>query len=148
MKILLLNVLIFFSLGVLNAQENRPELVKELLSGSLDVNTEDLNVDSPIASINKLAFDKAEKTIALTKENIKTSLQEAKNYKNCIVTVGVHTIVLITDKNKTIMSGSWGCRVPYGQGFVQKGTFNFKEDYINNIIGVPDSQRRIMFLFN
>ncbi len=148
MKILLINALIIFSFGVAHAQENKAELVKELLSGTLDINIEDLNANSPISSINKLAFEKAEKTIALTKDNIKVSLQEAKRYKNCIVTVGVHTIVLITDKNKTIMSGSWGCRMPYGQGYVQKGTLNFKEDNINNIIGVPDTQRRVMFLFN
>ncbi len=148
MKLLIIGLLIAISIHTLQAQDNKAELVKGLISDVIEVQPGDLNEHSPISSINRLVFAKAEKTISLSKENFKASLQEAKSYKSCIITVGIHTIVLITDLNKTTYSGSWGCAMPFGKGYVQKGTLNFKEDYINNIMGTPDSQRRIMFLFN
>ncbi len=148
MKLLMTSLLITISLHALQAQDNKAELVKGLISDVIKVEPGDLNEQSPISSINKLVFAQAEKTISLTKENIEKSIQEAKSYKSCIITVGIHTIVLVSDINNTTFSGSWDCRMPYGKGYVQKGAMNFKEDYINNIIGVPDSQRRMMFLFN
>ncbi len=147
MKLLFTGLLFFMTIGVVKAQENKAELIKDLTDGVISLEISDLNESSPISSINKLAFDQAAKSIVLTKENIAGSLEEAKSYKACVITVGVHTIVVIENLSKAIKSGSWGCNMPWGKGFIQKGSLNFKEDYINNIIGMPDGQRRMMFLF-
>ncbi len=147
MKLLFTSLLFFMTLGIVKSQDNKAELIKDLTEGVISVNLADIHESSPISSINKLAFDQAAKSIVLNKENISGSLDEAKSYKACIITVGVHTIVLVENLSKTIRSGSWGCNMPWGKGFIQKGSLNFKEDYINNIIGIPDNQRRMMFLF-
>ncbi len=148
MKLFFTSLLIVFSIGVAESQENKAELIKDLTSGIFKVELSELNENSPISSINKLAFQQADKSIVLTKENVESTLNEAKSYNACIITVGVHTIVVVEDLNKNKKSGAWGCNMPMGKGYIQKGTLNFKEDYINNIIGIPDSQRRMIFLFN
>ncbi len=140
---------LFFVLfaGISHAQENKAEVVKELIGDLVTIESADLNENSPISSINKLAYEQASKSIVLTKDNIQESLNEAKAYKSVILTVGVHTIVVVNDLLKSKMSGSWGCKMPWGKGYIQKGSLKFKEDFINNIIGIPDTQRRMMFLF-
>ncbi len=130
-----------------NAQQAKDEVIKEFTSNVVSYENEEVNIYSPISSFNKIAYKQAAKSIVLTKDNMAASLEEAAGYKTCIITVGVHTIVKVTDMNKKIMSGSWGCKIPYGEGYVQKGNLNKKEDYLNNIIGVPNSQRRMMYLF-
>jgi len=145
----LTSLLIICLFTIFSAQSQTKDMeIKELTAAFLKVNEGDLNPNTPISSLNKLALNQAAKSITLTKDNIVSSLNEAKNYKWCIITVGTHTIVKISDLNKTITSGSWGCKMPYGVGYVQKGSMNKKEDFINNIIGIPDTQRRMMFLFN
>lgn len=38
--------------------------------------------------------------------------------------------------------------MPFGNGYVKKKLkLSYIEDYINYIIGLPDNQRRILFLF-
>ena len=37
--------------------------------------------------------------------------------------------------------------MPYAEGYIQKGKLIPQSDYINNIIGRPDLQQRVMFLF-
>ncbi|MCW3785306.1 hypothetical protein [Plebeiibacterium sediminum] len=147
MKLLFTGLLILLTIGIVNAQENKAELIKDLTDGVISLEISDLNESSPISSINKLAFEQAAKSIVVTKENMGSSLEEAKAYKSCVITVGVHTIVVVENFSKTVRSGSWGANMPWGKGFIQKGSMNFKEDYINNIIGMPDGQRRMMFLF-
>lgn len=147
MKTVFTFLFVFGMILSLTAQESKDVTIKEFTEGIVTFSDGDLNVSSPISSFNKIALEQASKSIVLTKENMAASLLEAKKYKACIITVGVYTIVKVSDFSKTIMSGSWGCRVPFGSGYVQKVTLNFKEDYINNIIGVPNSQRRMMFLF-
>ncbi len=148
MKTITTLLLLTLCIGFTSAQESKNETIKSFLNDIITLNAGDLSAYSPITSFNKIAIEKATKSIVITKENINNSINEAKNYKACIITVDSHTIVKITDFNKTIMSGSWGCKMPYGTGYIQKGNLNFKEDYINNIIGKPGSQRRMMYLFN
>ncbi len=148
MKTITTLLLLTLCIGFTSAQESKDETIKSFLSDIITLKAGDLSAYSPITSFNKIALEKAAKTIVITKENINSSINEAKNYKACVITVDAHTIVKITDFNKTIMSGSWGCRMPYGTGYIQKGSLDLKEDYINNIIGTPGSQRRIMYLFN
>jgi len=65
-----------------------------------------------------------------------------------VVTVGFHTIVKVSDFENCIQSGFWGVCMPYAEGYIQKGSLAPQKDYLNNIIGKPDAQERMMFLFN
>ncbi|PXX97132.1 hypothetical protein DF185_19130 [Marinifilum breve] len=144
-SIVILFVLIGFSLS---AQNTKLEVLKEFVAGSISFNDEFADLGQPIVTINKLAEKQADKTIDLTKENIKETLELAKTYKTCIITVGVHTIVKITDFENCSPSGAWGANMPMAKGYVQKaGVLNEKNDYIKNIIGRPGSQERKVFLF-
>ncbi len=129
------------------AQQSKDAVIKEFAAGVVSFEEGELNEHSPIASFNKVAYSQAEKSIVITKENMAQSITEAAGYKTCIITVGTHTIAKVTNFGKSVMSGSWGCKMPYGQGYIQKGTLSFKEDFLNNIIGIPDTQRRMMYLF-
>ena len=37
--------------------------------------------------------------------------------------------------------------MPKAEGYIKKGSLNYNNDFANNIIGVPDNQKRIMYLF-
>jgi len=103
---------------------------------------------TPIITFKDFAISSAEKSIKLTKKNITASLTKAKEYKYCVIIVGVHTIVKISDLKNCKQSGSWGACMPFAEGYIKKGGLKYKKDYINNIIGLPDSQERTMYLFN
>ena len=85
---------------------------------------------------------------SLGKENIKSFLERAKNYKHCVIIVGDHTIVKVEDLDDCKQSGSWGSCMPMGEGYIRKGEWVSQKDYINNIIGLPDARERIGYLFN
>ncbi len=103
---------------------------------------------NPIENFKTIAKDNAKKTIKINKDNIVASLEEAKSYKHAVITVGMHTIVKITDLSNCKTSASWGACMPYAEGYVKKGSLKPKADYVNNIIGTPDSQERSLYLFN
>jgi len=103
---------------------------------------------TPIITFRDFAISSADKSIKLTKKNITSALTKAKAYKHCVIIVGMHTIVKITDLNNCKQSGSWGACMPLAEGYIKKGGLKHQKDYINNIIGLPDSQVRIMYLFN
>jgi uncharacterized protein (DUF4213/DUF364 family) len=143
-------VIVLMLIGVsLSAQNTKLEVLKEFVSGAVSFNDEFADLGQPIITINKLAEEQADKTIQLTKDNIEETLEMAKSYNTCIITVGIHTIVKITDFEDCSPSGAWGASMPMGKGYVQKaGVLNEKNDYIKNIIGRPGSQERKVFLFN
>ena len=131
----------------LNAQ-TKVETLTEFLDGIIKFENASLNEGTPIKDIKVLAGEQADLTKDLTKENIKEVLETAKSYHFCVITVGIHTITRITDLEYTQMSGSWGTKMPMGEGYVQKNGLNLKNDYINNIIGIPNSQERKIYFFN
>lgn len=144
-SIVILLVLIGFSLS---AQNTKLEVLKAFVAGSINFNDEFADLGQPISTINKLAEQQADKTVELNKENIKETLNLAKTYKSCIITVDVHTIVKITNFNDCSPSGAWGTCMPMGKGYVQKsGILNEKNGYIKNIIGRPGSQNIKAYLF-
>lgn len=144
-SIFILFVLFGFALS---AQNTKVEVLKEFLKGTLQLNAGDIDLGQPISSINELASAKADKVIDLTKENIVEVLAEARNYSTCIITVGVHTLVEVTDFEDCSPSGAWGTCMPMGRGYIQKaGILNEVRDYLKNIIGRPGSQERKVFLF-
>ncbi len=147
-RIFLLCFLVVVTINYTKAQQTKDAVITEFIGDILTVNSGDISPYSPISSFNKLAGEQATKSMVITKDNIGEALAEAQKFQNCFITVGTHTIVKVTDFNKAVKSGAWNVRMPYGKGYIQKGDLITKEGYINNIIGTPDTQRRIMFLFN
>jgi hypothetical protein len=133
----------------LHAQEvTKAETLKVFLNGVITFKADEINQHEPLSSIRELAASNAAKTILLSKENIVSALDELANYSDAVIIVGGHTIAMITDAGNCQQSGAWGACMPKAKGFVQKqGKLIAHENYINFIIGVPDSQERTMFLF-
>ena len=114
-----------------------------------DITTlKEVNSKTPIADFQEAAKTSASKILELDKNNIETVLTEAKTYKNCVIITGNHTIVKILDFDDCKQSSSWGYCMPLGEGYIKKGDLVSQEDYINNIIGRPDSQKRPVYLFD
>jgi hypothetical protein len=137
----------FVSCVFAHAQTN-PQEVKELLKGVISLDETSFNETRPIPSINKVAAQQADTIFFLTKNNINQVFREAKKYQSCIITVGQHTVVFVKSWTNCSKSGSWNYCMPDGTGFIQRDEMVKKEDYIKNIIGTPDAQRRTVFLFN
>jgi hypothetical protein len=131
------------------AQQSNIATLQSLLRDLITIDASSANQSEPIITISELASAKADKSIVITKDNIGSVLAEAKNYKTSFIIVGKHTIVKITDLNNCTQSNAWATCMPKGVGYIQKGgDLINEEDYINNIIGIPDSQKRTLFLFN
>ena len=145
-KTFLLLAMAFSVLQFSNAQDNAAK-VQALLNGIINFDEAELSAVTPIQSVNRIASQQADTTLVLSKESIESALSTAKAYSKGIVTVGQHTIVLIENWNDCQQSGAWGTCMPQGRGFVKKGELIEMSNYINNIIGVPDAQRRTLFLF-
>ena len=129
-----------------SADEKTTQL-QSFLSEVITVNDDQLSGTQPIGDLAEILTGKAEKVIVLTKENIVSGFEDAKNYKHALIIVGRHTLVKITDLNDCRASGAWGTCMPKGKALIQKsGVFSEKEDYINNLIGIPDGQTRKLFL--
>jgi len=109
---------------------------------------ESVEGNKPIVMFQEAAKKLASKVIPISKDNIKDFLKEARNYKHCVIITGNHTIVKIKDLDKCKASGSWSASMPYAEGYVKKGKLSYKQDYINNIIGMPDTQSRTAYFFN
>ena len=103
--------------------------------------------ENPIVNFIETAKYSAEVSTKLTKENINDLLIEAKQYNHCVITTGDHTIAIITDLDDCKTSSSWDACMPYAKGYIKKGKLIHQSDYINNIIGLPDDQERILYLF-
>jgi hypothetical protein len=108
-------------------------------------NTEDGN---PIEKFQALAEQSAVQKIDITKENFATALQTAAGFKHIYITVENHTVVKIKDLTNCQHSKSWKTCVPYAYGYIKKGEMLYEEGYANNIIGIPDSQQRTLYLFH
>ena len=149
MKTLFLSGVLLLLMGFTTAQAQnyKAQTIKDFLKDVISLENETVSDANPIDSFNKIATSKASKTIKVNKENIESSLAEAAKHKHCVITVGMHTIVKVSDLENCIHSGSWGTCMPYGEGYIQKGSLLPYKDYINNIIGRPDEQERTMYLF-
>lgn len=145
-KTLLLLAMPFLFLQFSNAQDDAAK-VQALLNNVISFDEAQLSGETPIQSVNRIASQQADSSLVLSKENIESALSTAKEYSKGIVTVGQHTVVLIQNWNDCQQSGAWGTCMPQGRGFVKKGEMKEMSDFINNIIGVPDGQRRTLFLF-
>lgn len=103
---------------------------------------------APIQTLTSLAKEHASNRISIKKGNMKAALEKAQEFKHALLLVGNHTVVKITNYKDCLQSGSWGTCMPMAEGYIKKGKLNYKKDYINNIIGLPDNQERTLYLFN
>jgi len=102
---------------------------------------------NPIETFKTKATNLATEVIKLNKDNIKDALTKAKDFKNVVITVDNHTIVKL-DVNDCKPSGAWSACMPKAKGYIKKGDLAYQNDYANHIIGLPDDQERLMFLFD
>ncbi|MBI9034878.1 MAG: hypothetical protein JEZ03_10450 [Bacteroidales bacterium] len=140
--------LLLISITALQAQNTKVETLKVFLKEIISLEGQTIDKQLPLVSIGELAKVKASKFVELTKDNIAEQFVTAKAYQHSFIIVGNHTIAKITDFSNCSRSGVWGVCMPYGNGYVQKGTMIKKQGYLNSIIGVPDQQSRVLFMFN
>jgi len=138
---------LLFVIGVCANGQTNAETLKTFLTDIISFDNVELNADRPLPKIRQLASTQADTVIILTKENVSKTMKLAKKYQHCLIFTGSHTIVKVTELDNCIQSGSWKACMPYGEGYIQRAEMIKKVDYINNIIGTPDSQKRGLFLF-
>ncbi|WP_397364131.1 hypothetical protein [Olleya sp. R77988] len=102
--------------------------------------------NNPIETFKKAASANAKEVVTLTKDNIKDALAKAKNFDHVVITVKDHTIIKL-DLNDCKPSGAWAACMPKAEGYIKKGDLIYQNDYANNIIGLPDNQERLLYLF-
>lgn len=110
---------------------------------SLEIDT---NTNS-IVAFKELAEEIADNKMVISKKNIKKVLIKSKDYSNCVIVTGNHTIVKIISFDNCQKSGSWEACMPFVEGYIKKGKLNYKKDYMNNVIGTPDGQQRVAYFF-
>ncbi len=108
---------------------------------------ENLGDKNPIPMFQESAENTADKVMDVSKDNIAALLKLANEYDHCVITTGDHTIVKIESLSDCSQSGSWGVCMPMVKGYIRKGELVYQEDYMNNIIGLPNEQTRRAFLF-
>lgn len=149
-KVSLLFLLSCFFVGCSsNTTDNSKDQNNIVINFIEDVNTLETDTNkNPITAFKNLANDIAHKKIVLTKDNIKEVLNETKNYSSCIIVVANHTIIKINSTEYCQQSGSWETCMPLVTGYIKKGKLNYKSDFMNNVIGIPDDQKRTAYFFH
>ena len=129
----------------LKGDGNENNVVSNFLSDvkSLEIDT---NTNS-IVAFKELAEEIADNKMVISKKNIKKVLIKSKDYSNCVIVTGNHTIVKIISFDNCQQSGSWEACMPFVEGYIKKGKLNYKKDYMNNVIGTPDGQQRVAYFF-
>ena len=130
----------------LEGDGNENNVVSKFLSDVKSLES-DPNTNS-IVSFKELAEEIAVDKMVVSKKNIKKVLIKSKEYSNCVIVTGNHTIVKIISFDNCQQSGSWKACMPLIEGYIKKGKLNYKKDYMNNVIGTPDKQERVAYFFN
>jgi len=131
------------------AQNTKITVLKQFLSDLINFDGRVFNEEQPIISISSMAHEKAAEIIIITRENIKLALIEAKTFKHCLIIGEHHTLIRIIDNEDCSPSNLWRTSMPLSRAYIQKkGVLDEKKDYLNKLIGRPDSQIRTMYLFN
>ena len=129
---------------------NPEDLVQENTVSKFLIDVKSLESDTntnPIVAFKDLAEEIAEDKIVVSKKNIKKVLIMSKEYSNCVIVTGNHTIVKILSFDNCQQSGSWEACMPKVEGYIKKGKLNYKKDFMNNVIGKPDKQKRVAYFF-
>ncbi|PWE00111.1 cupredoxin domain-containing protein [Marinilabilia rubra] len=139
---------LFLSVSVVSGAQTNTETVKSFFGEIVSFQNVDVNEHNPIITLDELATEQADTTLALTGDNVSKTFDKAMEYTNAIIVVENHTAVLVKDWENCRQSGAWGVCMPYGEGYVKRAALVNLQDYINNIIGIPDGQERKVYLFN
>lgn len=126
---------------------NEPPIKQALLDISL-LEKETIGGTKPLQAFLDFANSNADKEIEIDKENIGEALKTAQKYEHAFIAVASHTLVNIASFEDCSPSKAWGTCMPKGSGYIKKGELVKQSDYINNIIGIPDNQKRKLYLFN
>lgn len=126
-------------------EESGSSIVAEFLNNTSSL--ESIEGKNLIANFEELARAEADEILDLSKDNIQDVLSTSKNYKSCIIIVEDHTIVKIANNEDCKQSGSWGACMPLVEGYIKRGDLDPQNDYMNNVIGLPDSKKRTAYLF-
>ena len=129
----------------LKGDGNENNVVSNFLSDVKSLES-DTNTNS-IVAFKELAEEIADNKMVVSKKNIKKVLIKSKDYSNCVIVTGNHTIVKIISFDNCQQSGSWEACMPFVEGYIKKGKLNYKKDYMNNVIGTPDGQQRVAYFF-
>ena len=152
MRNLFFIIILFISFGCDHGTQNAKDssndvnVVKEFLQNVKSL--ESVENSNPIALFREEAENIASDIETFSKDNLEELFTKARKFKHCVITVGDHTIIMIKDFEDCTQSGSWSACMPLVEGYIKKGDLLFQEDYMNNIIGIPDSQERTAYLFN
>jgi len=147
-NLFLLLFVVILIIGYSCSQNKKPEKLKGLVGDVIEIDTELLSGSEPISQIATKLENSADKTIIFSKSNITQTLEEAQNYSKVFIVVADHTLIKITDFKDCQKSTAWGTCMPKGTSLIQKsGDFEKESDYINNLIGKPDNQKRKMYFF-
>lgn len=148
MKKIILIILFAFALPSILCASEKSKMLKEFVKKVIVIDENQISGAEPLVKLQSILAEKADKTITIDKENIQAALTEAKSYTKNIVIVGKHTIAIVEDLADCKSSGSWGACMPMSKALTQKsGSLSEKSDYINNLIGIPDTQIRTMYFF-
>jgi hypothetical protein len=126
-------------------ESSSPRMVENFLNDTRSLDR--IESDNVITDFAVEAKSIADFTLDVTAESMANFLAEGKKYSHGIIIVGNHTIVRIDDFEKCEPSSSWSACMPFGEGYIKKGDLEFKKEYVNNIIGRPDKQQRVGYLF-
>ena len=129
--------------SVLDRDENNvvSNFLIDVKSLEIDTNT------NPIVAFKELAEKIADNKMVVSIKNINKVLIKSKDYSNCVIVTGNHTIVKIISFDHCQKSGSWNACMPFVEGYIKKGKLNYKKDYMNNVIGTTDGQERVAYFF-
>ncbi|MEL0644381.1 hypothetical protein V6251_08305 [Olleya sp. Ti.3.14] len=128
----------------INKKNTKPNTTQAFLE-----NVKNLEKDiatNPIEAFKKSASTQAKEVIYITNDNLNTSLNLAKKHTYAVITVEDHTIIKLNLKDCK-PSNAWDACMPKAEGYIKKGDLIYQNDYCNNIIGLPDNQERILYLF-
>ena len=106
------------------------------------------NFDQPLEEFITYASEMAQEAVVLDVNSMSGFIEKGSSFKYAVIVVENHTIVKIEDFTNCKTSSSWATCMTFGEGYVKKGNLVFQKEYINNIIGRPDRQKRMGFLFN
>ncbi len=122
-----------------------PKWIKSILKSPKSLGKSE--AENPISAFTKSAEQFAERSELLTKSSISSVLELKTGFQYCAVVVEDHTLVIFRNTADCKQSGSWGACMPKAEGYIKKGELIYQKDYINNLIGMPDNQKRTAYFF-
>lgn len=137
-----------------DSSKNNMPIVPIGETNTVDLFLEDVNSilrdssQNPIVNFRELSEVMASGIILLNTTNVANALEKARKSAHAVVIVDNHTIIKLTSFEDCKHSGSWGTCMPKGEGFIKKGELKYKNDYINNVIGMPSNKKVTLYLFN